>query len=123
MTRVSQDGIYQAIDFGLKGHSQSYFPSPYLNLVSLMCQLAQPLKCRHKYTMIEGLAVARHHQGTAPGYFDHAESISELKVTSRLIFTTPLCRPQTPYGLSHSKYMKAGSDWTFVVLRTEPSVG
>ena len=38
-----------------------------LTLVSLLCQLAQPLKCRHNYSTIESLAVARHPRGTATG--------------------------------------------------------
>ena len=58
-----------------------------LTLVSLLCQLAQPLKCRRGCSKIEGLAVARHHQGTAPGQFDPAGSISELRMSTRAIFT------------------------------------
>ena len=38
-----------------------------LTLVSIMVSLDRPLKTRRVYLLNNGLRVARHHQGTAPG--------------------------------------------------------
>ena len=56
--------------------------------------------------------------GYIPGEFDPVESISAIRMSIRAVFTTPLYRPQTPYGLSRAKYMPAGSDFCCFACRT-----
>ena len=89
-----------------------------LTLVNILFIVDRPLKTRRVSLLNNGLRVARHHQGTTPGSFNPVASISAIRMSNRAMFTTPLYRPQTPYGLSRSKYMPAGSDVRCFACRT-----